>query len=124
MKLYEETVPLFDKADIETEIRDLFKRRCDLPSGGYLIIEPTEALVSIDVNSGPLHRQEGSREDDPQDQHRRRRARSRASSGCATSAASSSATSSTWRRRRTATRCSRSCARTSAATAPAPRRSR
>jgi ribonuclease G len=52
VKLYEETIPLFDKADIETEIRDLFKRRCDLPSGGYLIIEPTEALVSIDVNSG------------------------------------------------------------------------
>ena len=50
--LYEEKVPLFDKAEIETEIRDLFKRRCDLPSGGYLIIEPTEALVSIDVNSG------------------------------------------------------------------------
>jgi ribonuclease G len=50
--LYEEPVPLFDKAEIETEIRDLFKRRCDLPSGGYLIIEPTEALVSIDVNSG------------------------------------------------------------------------
>jgi ribonuclease G len=45
-------VPLFDKANIEHEIRDLFKRRCDLPSGGYLIIEPTEALVSIDVNSG------------------------------------------------------------------------
>ncbi|MGH7713383.1 MAG: ribonuclease E/G, partial [Gemmatimonadaceae bacterium] len=42
----------FDKFDIETEIRDLFKRRCDLPSGGYLIIEPTEALVSVDVNSG------------------------------------------------------------------------
>ena len=51
-ELYEENVPLFDKAEIETEIRDLFKRRCDLPSGGYLIIEPTEALVSIDVNSG------------------------------------------------------------------------
>jgi ribonuclease G len=45
-------VPLFDKAEIETEIRDLFKRRCDLPSGGYIIIEPTEALVSVDVNSG------------------------------------------------------------------------
>ena len=43
---------MFDKANIEHEIRDLFKRRCDLPSGGYLIIEPTEALVSIDVNSG------------------------------------------------------------------------
>jgi ribonuclease G len=52
IKLHDEPVPLFDKAEIETEIRDLFKRRCDLPSGGYLIIEPTEALVSIDVNSG------------------------------------------------------------------------
>ena len=52
VKLHEDAVPIFDKADIETEIRDLFKRRCDLPSGGYLIIEPTEALVSIDVNSG------------------------------------------------------------------------
>ena len=50
--LHEDKTPLFDQADIETEIRDLFKRRCDLPSGGYLIIEPTEALVSIDVNSG------------------------------------------------------------------------
>ncbi|HWZ60492.1 MAG TPA: ribonuclease E/G, partial [Gemmatimonadaceae bacterium] len=39
--LYEAPIPLFDKAEIETEIRDLFKRRCDLPSGGYLIIEPT-----------------------------------------------------------------------------------
>ena len=52
VKLYEAQVPLFDKAEIEQEIRDLFKRRCDLPSGGYLIIEPTEALVSVDVNSG------------------------------------------------------------------------
>ncbi len=52
VKLYEEQMPLFDKANIEQEIRDLFKRRCDLPSGGYLIIEPTEALVSVDVNSG------------------------------------------------------------------------
>lgn len=50
--LHEEPAPLFDKADIEGEIRDIFKRRCDLPSGGYLVIEPTEALVSIDVNSG------------------------------------------------------------------------
>ena len=52
IKLYEEPVPLFDKANIEQELRDLFKRRCDLPSGGYLIIEPTEALVSVDINSG------------------------------------------------------------------------
>ena len=52
VSLYEEKMPLFDKVGIEVEIRDLFKRRCDLPSGGYLIIEPTEALVSVDVNSG------------------------------------------------------------------------
>jgi ribonuclease G len=52
IKLYEDPTPLFDKVSIEQEMRDLFKRRCDLPSGGYLIIEPTEALVSIDVNSG------------------------------------------------------------------------
>jgi ribonuclease G len=52
VKPYDDGAPLFDKFEIEPEIRDLFKRRCDLPSGGYLIIEPTEALVSVDVNSG------------------------------------------------------------------------
>jgi len=52
VKLHEAQVPLFDTAGIESEIRDIFKRRCDLPSGGYLIVEPTEALVSIDINSG------------------------------------------------------------------------
>ncbi|HTR77830.1 MAG TPA: Rne/Rng family ribonuclease [Gemmatimonadaceae bacterium] len=52
VRLYEDQVPLFDSANIEQELRDLFKRRCDLPSGGYLIVEPTEALVSVDVNSG------------------------------------------------------------------------
>src|SRR5688572_17616954 len=52
VKLYEERIPLFDTEGIEAEIRDAFKRRCELPSGGYIIIEPTEALVSIDVNSG------------------------------------------------------------------------
>jgi len=49
---YEGPVPLFDKFDIESEIANLYKRRVDLPSGGYVIIEPTEALVSIDVNTG------------------------------------------------------------------------
>jgi ribonuclease G len=58
--LYQEDTPLFDKFDIEAEIRDLFKRRVDLPSGGYLVIEPTEALVSIDVNTG---RSSGSSKD-------------------------------------------------------------
>jgi len=49
---YDEPVPLFDHFKIEQEIRDLFKPRVDLPTGGYLIIQPTEALVSIDVNTG------------------------------------------------------------------------
>jgi ribonuclease G len=52
VNFYEEPTPLFDKFDIESEIRDLFKRRVELPTGGYVIIEPTEALVSIDVNTG------------------------------------------------------------------------
>jgi ribonuclease G len=50
--LYTDPTPLFDKFDIESEIRDLFKARVELPTGGSLIIQPTEALVSIDVNTG------------------------------------------------------------------------
>ncbi len=49
---YTEPTPLFDKYDIESEIRDLFKARCELPTGGSIIIQPTEALTSIDVNTG------------------------------------------------------------------------
>ena len=43
---------LFDKHGIEAEIELLFDKRVDLPTGGYVIIEQTEALVSIDVNTG------------------------------------------------------------------------
>jgi ribonuclease G len=50
--MYTEATPLFDKFDIEAEIRELFKARVELPTGGSLIIQPTEALVSIDVNTG------------------------------------------------------------------------
>jgi ribonuclease G len=50
--LYVDPVPLFDKFGIEDAIKEAFQRRVDLPSGGYIIIEPTEALVSIDVNTG------------------------------------------------------------------------
>ncbi len=49
---YRGAMPLFAKYDIETEIKDLFKPRVDLPTGGSLVIQPTEALVSIDVNTG------------------------------------------------------------------------
>ncbi|PYO28271.1 MAG: ribonuclease E/G [Gemmatimonadetes bacterium] len=52
VKLYEAETPLFDEYDVEAEIRALFKARVELPTGGYLIIQPTEALTSIDVNTG------------------------------------------------------------------------
>ena len=52
VKLYDEPAPLFDEHGIEDAIREAFQRRVELPSGGYIIIEPTEALVSIDVNTG------------------------------------------------------------------------
>jgi ribonuclease G len=52
VELYQDTQPLFDKYEVESEIRDLFKRRVDLPSGGHIVIEHTEALVSVDVNTG------------------------------------------------------------------------
>ncbi len=50
--LYGDPQPLFDAYEIEAEIQEAFQRRVVLPSGGYIIIEPTEALVSIDVNTG------------------------------------------------------------------------
>ncbi|HEX7050093.1 MAG TPA: Rne/Rng family ribonuclease [Longimicrobiales bacterium] len=50
--LYTDSPALFDKYGVEDAIREAFQRRVDLPTGGYIIIEPTEALVSIDVNTG------------------------------------------------------------------------
>ncbi|HEX6937858.1 MAG TPA: Rne/Rng family ribonuclease [Longimicrobiales bacterium] len=52
VRLDVDPIPLFDRYGIEDAIREAFQRRVDLPSGGYIIIEPTEALVSIDVNTG------------------------------------------------------------------------
>ncbi len=52
VELYEERKPLFEKYGIEKEIESTLGRRIDLPSGGYLIIDYTEALTVIDVNSG------------------------------------------------------------------------
>jgi len=50
--LYEENLPLFTRYRVEEQIEAVFGRRVDLPSGGYILIDPTEALTSIDVNSG------------------------------------------------------------------------
>ncbi len=52
VSLYDGTTPLFDKHEIEEEILRSFERKVELPSGGHVVIEPTEGLVSIDVNTG------------------------------------------------------------------------
>ncbi len=52
VRLDRDRIPLFDRFQIEEEIREAFQRKVNLPSGGYIIVEPTEALVSIDVNTG------------------------------------------------------------------------
>ena len=52
IKKYRDKVPLFFKEGIEEKLYDIFKSEVKLSSGGYLVINPTEALVSIDVNSG------------------------------------------------------------------------
>jgi ribonuclease G len=52
VELYEDSKPLFEKWKIDKEIESTLGRRIDLPSGGYLIIDYTEALTVIDVNSG------------------------------------------------------------------------
>jgi ribonuclease G len=52
VELYKGSKPLFEKWGIDKEIESTLNRRIDLPSGGYLIIDYTEALTVIDVNSG------------------------------------------------------------------------
>ena len=49
---YQDAVPLFDKHGVQDEIQRAFERTVRLQSGGHIVIEPTEALVSIDVNTG------------------------------------------------------------------------
>ncbi|MFK7459803.1 ribonuclease E, partial [Pseudomonas sp. Env-10] len=51
IKLYEDSVPLFNRFQIESQIETAFQRVVELPSGGSIVIDPTEALVSIDINS-------------------------------------------------------------------------
>jgi len=52
IKKYRDKVPLFFKEKIESKLFQIFESEVKLKSGGYLVINPTEALVSIDVNSG------------------------------------------------------------------------
>lgn len=52
VKLYSGRVGLFQKYDLEKKIDQIFERKVSLKSGGYLVIEQTESLVAIDVNTG------------------------------------------------------------------------
>ena len=52
IKKYRDKIPLFFKEKIENKLNEIFETKVKLNSGGYLIINPTEALVSIDINSG------------------------------------------------------------------------
>ena len=52
VELYEDPLPLFHKYGIEKEIEQMYSRHVPLPSGGSLVIDSTEAIVAIDVNSG------------------------------------------------------------------------
>ena len=51
IKLYKDSLPLFNRYQIEGQIESAFDREVKLPSGGSIVIDPTEALISIDINS-------------------------------------------------------------------------
>ena len=51
IKLYEDTTPLFTRYQIESQIETAFQRQVSLPSGGSIVLDHTEALLSIDINS-------------------------------------------------------------------------
>ena len=62
VEAYSEPSELLEHFKVNAAIRDALKPRADLPSGGYVIIEPTEALTVIDVNSGSFTRSANARE--------------------------------------------------------------
>jgi len=57
IKKYRGKIPLFHDANIEKELNNIFETTVKLKSGGYLVINPTEALVAIDINSGQSTKQ-------------------------------------------------------------------
>ena len=57
IKKYRGKIPLFHDANIEKELNNIYEPTVKLKSGGYLVLNPTEALVSIDINSGQSTKQ-------------------------------------------------------------------
>ncbi len=62
VQFYEGHYPIFDHYGVEKQIEEAFRRKIALNSGGYLIIDETEALIAVDVNTG-RHKGKGSQED-------------------------------------------------------------
>lgn len=52
LRHYKEKTPLFDSYHLEEQIRVIYQERVELKSGGHIVINPTEAMITIDVNSG------------------------------------------------------------------------
>ncbi|MFA5266286.1 MAG: Rne/Rng family ribonuclease, partial [Opitutaceae bacterium] len=50
--LYKDSIPIFERFNIERQIEQTFQRKVTLPSGGEIVIDETEALIAIDVNTG------------------------------------------------------------------------
>ncbi|MCB1695858.1 MAG: ribonuclease E [Pseudomonadales bacterium] len=51
IRMYQDSIPLFNRFQIESQIETAFQREVRLPAGGSIVIDPTEALISIDINS-------------------------------------------------------------------------
>ncbi len=59
VKLYQEKRPLFNKYQLEEQLEQVYRKKIRLKSGGHIVIEPTEALVTVDVNSGSATKEKG-----------------------------------------------------------------
>ena len=57
VKLYKDTRPLFSRFQVESQLDSLYSPTVTLPSGGYMVMNQTEALVAIDINSGKATRE-------------------------------------------------------------------
>ena len=63
IRYYDSTEPLFHRYGLEEEIAKIYQKRIDLPQGGSIVIEQTEALVAIDVNSGNFRAENNNAEE-------------------------------------------------------------
>ena len=84
VKEHSESTPLFQRYGVEDQLSAMYQPVVQLKSGGYLVINPTEALVSIDINSGRSTREHNIEQTAYQHQSRGREPRSPASCACAT----------------------------------------